>query len=316
MFEGITDMALVFFGGLLFVLSLVLPRAFKDSRANAHGIALLMRSAGVLLAVAGVIGSGVTIVPAGYRGVLLRFGAVQGVLGEGIHLIVPQVNSVELLEVRTQKEEAQSAAASKDLQTVTTTVAINFHLSEAGVGDLYKKVGRDYKTRIIDPVTQESLKGVTARYTAEELIRLREKVKAEVQTEITARLQPYYIVVEPSGVSITNFAFSDEFNKAIEQKQVAQQTAEKQRYVLQQAKLQAETAVTEARGKAEAARINGQALQAQGGSRVLAREWIEKWDGHLPAVNTGGGSGGGGLVLDVRSLMNEAGTAAAGDGTR
>jgi regulator of protease activity HflC (stomatin/prohibitin superfamily) len=301
-------MGLVFFGCVLFVLSFIIPRAYAGMDRKAGPWAALARTGGIALCIIGVLSAGVTIVPAGHRGVLLRFGAVQGVLGEGIHVIVPQVNTVELLEVRTQKEEAQSAAASKDLQTVSTTVAINFHLAEDGVDDLYRKVGREYKGRVIDPVAQESLKAVTARYTAEELIRLREKVKVEVQNDITNRLRPYNIVVEPSGVSITNFAFSDEFNKAIEQKQVAQQTAEKQRYVLQQAKLQAETAVTEARGKAEAARINAQALQAQGGSRVLAREWIEKWDGKLPTVS-GGGSSGGSMIIDVRDLMREGGNA-------
>ena len=213
-------------------------------------------------------------------------------LTEGIHVIAPQVNTVELIEVRTQKEEAQSAAASKDLQTVTANVAINYHVSAEGVGDLYKKVGRDYKSRIIDPATQESVKAVTARYTAEELVRLRDKVKSDLQTEVENRLRPYNIVVENSGVSITNFTFSEQFMQAIESKQVAQQTAEKQKYVLQQAKLQAETAITEAKGKAEAARVNAQALNAQGGSRVLAREWIEKWDGKLPTVAGGSGSGG------------------------
>ena len=294
-------MGLAFFGLVIIVISFVVAKSVTENRKSFAGGLLAARIFGALLIAVGGIGSGIAIVPAGYRGVLLRFGAVQGVLSEGIHLVVPEVNSVELLEVRTQKEEAQSAAASKDLQTVTTTVAINYHLSEDGVGDLYKKVGRDYRARIIDPVTQESLKGVTARYTAEELIRLREKVKAEVQQEITARLTPYNIVVEPSGVSITNFAFSEEFNRAIEQKQVAQQTAEKQRYVLQQAELQAQTAVTEAKGKAEAARINAQALQAQGGSRVLAREWIDKWDGKLPTV--AGGANGGGMIVDLRDLM-------------
>jgi len=294
-------LGLAFFGLVIIVISFVVAKSVTENRKSFAGGLLAARIFGALLIAVGGIGSGIAIVPAGYRGVLLRFGAVQGVLSEGIHLVVPEVNSVELLEVRTQKEEAQSAAASKDLQTVTTTVAINYHLSEDGVGDLYKKVGRDYRARIIDPVTQESLKGVTARYTAEELIRLREKVKAEVQQEITARLTPYNIVVEPSGVSITNFAFSEEFNRAIEQKQVAQQTAEKQRYVLQQAELQAQTAVTEAKGKAEAARINAQALQAQGGSRVLAREWIDKWDGKLPTV--AGGANGGGMIVDLRDLM-------------
>ncbi len=304
-------MGFVVLGVALFVTAAVLSQTYKsgDGRAKIGLYANLARVAGVFLVIGGVIGSGVTIVPAGYRGVLLRFGAVQGVLNEGIHVIVPQANTVELLEVRTQKEEAQSAAASKDLQIVTTNVAINFHLSEDGVGDLYKRVGRDYKTRIIDPITQESLKAVTARYTAEELIRMREKVKTEVQNDITNRLRPYYIIVETSGVSITNFAFSDEFNKAIEQKQIAQQTAEKQKYVLQQAKLQADTAITEAKGKAEAARINGNALQAQGGSRVLAREWIDKWDGKLPVV--GGGQNNGGMIVDLRDLMQTGGSQSA-----
>jgi regulator of protease activity HflC (stomatin/prohibitin superfamily) len=301
-------MGLVFFGCVLLVLSFILPKAFAETSKKVGPAAILSRALAVLLIVGGVLSAGVTIVPAGYRGVLLRFGAVQGVLGEGIHLIVPQVNTVELVEVRTQKEETQSAAASKDLQIVTTTVAINYHVDPDGVDNLYQKVGTEFRKRIIDPVTQESLKAVTARYTAEELIRLRDKVKTEVQNDMSTRLAPYNIVVEPSGVSITNFAFSEDFNRAIEQKQVAQQTAEKQRYVLQQAKLQAETAITEAKGKAEAARINAQALQAQGGSRVLAREWIEKWDGKLPTVN--GGSGG--MVIDVRELMRESEKSAQG----
>ncbi|HVK01888.1 MAG TPA: prohibitin family protein [Armatimonadaceae bacterium] len=301
-------MGLVFLGVVLFALSFVLPKAFAESRRNVGGAAMLARFVAILMVVGGMLGTAVTIVPTGHRGVLLRFGAVQGVLGEGIHLIVPQVNTVELIEVRTQKEEAQSQAASKDLQTVSTNVAINYHVDEDGVDDLFQKVGNEYRKRIIDPITQESLKAVTARYTAEELIRLREKVKMEVQNDITNRLRPYNIVVEPNGVSITNFAFSEEFNKAIEQKQVAQQTAEKQRYVLQQAKLQAETAVSEAKGKAEAARINAQALQAQGGSRVLAREWIEKWDGKLPTVNGGTGS----TIIDIRELMREGQSSAQG----
>ncbi|MBC8143607.1 MAG: prohibitin family protein [Armatimonadetes bacterium] len=296
-------MGLVFFGVLLFVASLFIPR--NVGTQNMTGLAWGARVLGVLIAVGGVIGSGVTIVPAGYRGVLLRFGAVSGILSEGIHVIAPTVNTVELVEVRTQKEEATSAAASKDLQTVTATVAINYHVSAEGVGDLFKKVGTDFKKRIIDPATQESVKAVTARYTAEELVRLRDKVKADLYTEVTTRLQPYNIVVEPNGVSITDFTFSEQFIQAIEQKQVAQQTAEKQKYVLQQAKLQADTAVTEAKGKAEAARINGQALNANGGSRVLAREWIDKWDGKLPTVSGGSGSG---MIIDVRELMNSGNT--------
>jgi regulator of protease activity HflC (stomatin/prohibitin superfamily) len=240
------------------------------------------------------------MVPAGHRAVLMRFGAVTGELSEGIHLIMPFINSTEVIEVRTQKEESQASAASKDLQTVTTILALNFHVEPSKVDDLYRDVGRDYVSRIIDPAVQESLKVVTARYTAEELVRVRAQVKDAVEQEITERLTAYNIIVEPNGLSIVNFDFSPEFNRAIEEKQVAQQQAEKQRYVLQPAELERQTQVTRAKGAAEAARLTAAALQAQGGGLVIAREWIEKWNGQVPSVSAGAGQN---VILDVSSLM-------------
>ena len=260
------------------------------------------RIVAMLMIVGGLMSASIVIVPAGYRGVLLQFGAVRGTMSEGIHLILPYVNDVEQMEVRTQKEGSQATAASKDLQIVTTSLALNFHIDPSKVGYLFKSIGIDYKSRIIDPAVQESIKMVTARYTAEELIKNRAAVKAEVEMDITKRLSAYDIVVEPAGLSITNFNFSDEFNAAIEAKQVAQQDAEKQKYVLQMAELQRQTEITKARGASEAARLNAQALQAQGGSKVLAREWIEKWDGHVPTVS----SSGNGVIIDINSLLKNA----------
>jgi regulator of protease activity HflC (stomatin/prohibitin superfamily) len=294
-------MGLAILGILLFIGSVVLGKLPAGKTAARSGMtATLLRIGSIILVLAGTLSSGVTIVPAGYRGVLLRFGAVTSVLGEGIHFVVPGANQVVLLEVRTQKEVSQSTAASKDLQVVTANIALNFHINKEQAATLFQNVGTEYRARIIDPVVQESLKVVTARYTAEELIRLRDKVKNEVEKEITQRLAVYNITVEPMGVSITNFDFSEEFNKAIEQKQVAQQMAEKQKYVLQQAQLEAQTSITKAKGVAESGRINAQALQVQGGRLVLAREWIDKWDGKLPTVQ--GGSGGG-MILDLRDVM-------------
>jgi regulator of protease activity HflC (stomatin/prohibitin superfamily) len=258
-----------------------------------------MRISAVLLILIGSTGSAIVLVPAGYRGVLLQFGAVKGVLTEGIHLVMPGINTVEQLEVRTQKEQAEASAASRDLQTVQCTVALNYHVEPTGVGHLYQTVGSEYRFRVIDPAVHESLKVVTARYTAEDLIRLRDKVKAEVHTELVNRLRDYHVVVEANGVSLTNFTFSQEFNSAIEQKQVAQQMAEKQKYILDQAKLEATTAITRARGLAESAKINAEALQTQGGKLVLAKDWIEKWDGHLPTVQSGSG-----MIIDVRELID------------
>ncbi len=289
---------------LLFVAFLLVGLASRGpAGASAARIGWVAFALGLVLLVGGALIGSAVIVPAGFRGVLLRFSAVEGGLDEGFHLIVPFINRVELMEVRTQKEESQATAASRDLQIVTTSLALNFRVDPAGVGDLFRDVGVDYKARIIDPAVQESLKMVTANYTAEELIKSRAKVKAEVEHDITARLAAYHLLVEPSGLSITNFAFSDEFNRAIEAKQVAQQQAEQQRYVLQKAELEKQTAITIAEGKSEAAKLNAEALKVAGGSLVISREWIEKWDGRLPSVY----GGGQGMIIDLGSLMKESG---------
>lgn len=306
--EFAKQMGIVFLGLVLFVLSFVVGAASKQMPGqNFGGLAWIARIIGILMVVGGVMWAMVVQIPAGYRGVLLRFGAVQGQLSEGIHLIVPGINSYVPMEVRTQKEESQATAASRDLQVVTTSLALNFRVDPEHVSDLYRNVGTDYKSRVIDPTVQESVKVVTARYAAEELIRKRAQVKSEVEEEISKRLRAFNIVVDPTGLSITNFDFSPEFNKAIEQKQVAQQEAEKQRYVLQQALLEQQTQVARAEGSAKAARLNAGALQVQGGAMLIAREWIEKWDGKLPSVSTsGGGSGGGGFIIDLNSLLKAA----------
>ncbi|CAN5645322.1 hypothetical protein BH11ARM2_BH11ARM2_11400 [soil metagenome] len=294
-------MTLVVIGVILFIVSFGVSFAAKQpgSPKGAGGLPWVLRIAAIGLVVVGAFGAAVVQIPAGYRGVLLKFGAVQGVLNEGIQTVIPGVNDVVLMEVRTQKEESQATAASKDLQTVTTSLALNFRVDPTKVGDLYKTVGESYKTRVIDPAVQESIKVVTAQYTAEELIKYRAQVKQKVEEEITGRLAAYDLIVEPSGLSITNFAFGDEFNKAIEAKQVAQQESEKQRYVLAQAELQRQTDVARAKGRSESAKLNAEAFKVQGGTLVIAHEWIEKWDGKLPQV----ASGSAGNILDLRDLM-------------
>lgn len=295
-------MGLVVIGVILFLVSFGVQLVAKkagDGKGSA-GAAWVLRIVGLAMVLFGSFSSTVVLVPAGYRGILLRFGAVKGVLSEGIHTVVPGSDSVVLMEVRTQKEESQATAASRDLQTVTTSLALNFRVDPAQVGELYKQVGDGYKARIIDPAVQESIKVVTAQYTAEELIKYRAQVKAKVEEEIKKRLAAYNLLVEPSGLSITNFAFSEEFNRAIEAKQVAQQESEKQKYVLAQAELQRQTEVARAKGRSESAKLNAEALKVQGGNLVIAHEWIEKWDGKLPMVSS---SGSGGMIIDLKDLM-------------
>lgn len=297
-------MGLVVFGLIIFVLSFVLGGLHKQTSDsfNLRPSAWFARVVGLLMVAGGILWGTVTIVPAGYRGVLLRFGAVAGQLPEGINFVIPGVNQVQLVDVRTQKEESEASAASKDLQVVTTRLALNFRVDPEQVGTLYKTVGSAYKSILIEPAVQESLKVVTAGYTAEELIRSRATAKSAVQEEITKRLANYHILVEPGGLSITNFDFSAEFNKAIEAKQVAQQQAEQQKYVLQRAELEKETAIKQAEGLAQAAKLNAAALQVQGGELVIAREWIDKWDGKLPSVY--GTTGNGGMMFDLSKVVS------------
>lgn len=294
----------VFLGFIIIVLSFMLSGLNKQTSdsVNLKPMAWAARMLGAFMIVGGILWSGVVQVPAGYEGVRLRFGALDGTMNPGIHLIVPGVHRVELMETRTQKEESQATAASRDLQIVTTTLALNFRLAPGKVDEVYGSVGLLYKQRVIDPTVQESLKVVTARYTAEELIRSRAQVKTEVESEIIRRLGSYNIIVDPSGLSIVNFDFSPEFNKAIEAKQVAQQEAEKQKYVLQQAELQKQTEVARAKGTAEAAKLNAEALKVNGGGLVIAREWIEKWDGKLPSVASGNNQ----FMIDLNSILRDA----------
>ncbi len=296
-------MGLVFFGILVFAISFVVAGLNRQTgeHINLRPFAWTTRVIGIMLVVAGVLSASVMIVPAGYRGVKLKFGAVAGVMKEGINFLVPGVNSAVLMEVRTQKEESSASAASKDLQVVSTSLALNFRVDAEQVTDLYKTVGTEYKSRIIDPAVQESLKVITAKYTAEELIRSRAEAKAGVQEEITKRLMAYHIIVEPSGLSITNFDFSAEFNKAIEAKQVAQQEAEKQKYILQRAELEKQTLIAQAEGQAQAAKLNAAALQVSGGELVVMREWIDKWDGKLPSVASGAANG---MMFDLSKLVS------------
>lgn len=298
---------LSFLGFVFIAASFFLPKPAP----NAPRFGPLLGLVGLLCIVVGVFGATFITIPAGNRGVLLQFNAVQGVLSDGPHFITPFIQSVEVVEVRTQKETADAAAASKDLQMVQTKVAINFHIDPSGVGKLFQSVGRDFATRIIDPATQETVKAVVANYTAEELINRRSEVKTQIDSALGDRLKAYNIIVEQGGVSLTNFEFSAEFNKAIEQKQVAQQSAEQQKYVLQKAKLEADTAIATAKGRAEAAQLEAAALNAQGGGKVLAKAWIEKWDGHLPTVASGGG-----MIIDLKSLLNQKDSGTASPGRR
>ena len=155
-------------GIVIFVLSFVLKGLNRQTpeHINFGATAWTARVIGLIMAVVGVIAASIVIVPAGHRAVWLRFGAAIGSLEEGIHLVVPMTDATVLMEVRTLKEESKATAASRDLQTVTTSLALNFHIDPLRIAQIYRNVGTEYTSRIIDPAVQESIKTVTAKYTA------------------------------------------------------------------------------------------------------------------------------------------------------
>lgn len=224
------------------------------------------------------------IVNAGERGVLMQFGKVQDqILGEGIHFIIPVVNTVKKLSVQVQKQEISAEASSKDLQDVFTDVALNWHIVPEEANVIYQQIGDENKVvdRIINPAVEEVLKAVMAQYTAEEIITKREKVKAGVDESLTMRLADYHVAVD--DISLVHVHFSESFSNAVEAKQIAEQEAKRAGYVALKALKEAEAKIYLAKGEAEAQRLVRETLNAE----VLAKQAIEKWNGNLPLIMDG-----------------------------
>ena len=255
----------------------------------------------IILIIIGVVATAsVKIVDSGHRGVLLHWNAVDLAnppLAEGLHFVVPFQDDVVNIEVRTLKYASEARSASKDLQTVETTVTVNYHPDKEGVHRLYKNLGLDYENRVIQPAIEETVKQVTANYNAEELITKRPLVKADIEFSIRERLTQFDVVTEV--ISITDFEFSALFASAIESKVEAEQKALKAENDLKRIEVEARqreanaiglanSNIAEAKGEAEAISIINQAL-AENPNYL---EWLktQAWDGKLPLVVGEGGT--------------------------
>lgn len=216
----------------------------------------------------------ITVVGTGKVGVVTRFGKVTGrEIPEGISLKAPwPINRVHDYDVKIQKEEAKAAAASKDLQDVNSTLVVNYEVDANRVSEIHQNIGTNYQEKLIDPALQEGFKSSSAKFTASQLITDRSAVKEAALNVLRARLEEFGIRVV--DLSIVNFSFSDEFTKAIEAKQVAQQEAERANFDLRRALLDAKS----------------QRAQRQTLSPLLLQKWaIERWNGQMPTY-VGGGS--------------------------
>lgn len=215
-------------------------------------------------------------------GVITRFGTVNRVAGSGIALKLPwPIERLNKMDTSIQKEQQESNAATKDLQDVRATLALNYALDDATAVNIYKTIGSDYKERIIIPAVQESFKAASAQYTAQELVTERPKVKAAAYEVIKQRLGQYSIRVV--DLNVVNFTFSPEYAAAIEAVQVANQNVAKARQELETTKVEAEKSIQAAQGQAEAQRLQQQTLTPE----LLQKYAIDKWDGKLPTTNAG-----------------------------
>jgi regulator of protease activity HflC (stomatin/prohibitin superfamily) len=263
-------------------------------------------------------------VNAGDRAILFTWGAPAGTYEPGLHFKIPIAQSVEYMSVQTQKYTSEEGAASKDLQVVTTQIAVNYNVDPENVMFVYTNLRKDYENRVIGPSIQESVKAATAQFTAEQLITQREVVKTKIDQILAERLSQYHILI--TSVSITDFDFSPSFNAAIEAKVTQQQKALEAENKLKEVEAQAQQQVIQANAKKDAdiaqatglaraqvlqaeANANATLTNAQAQSRAnklladaqayqidlinqkisqspmyVKWAWIQAWDGKLPAT--------------------------------
>lgn len=232
----------------------------------------------------------IVIIGAGERGVVFSnvSGVKDQVLGEGTHFRTPFVESVKKFDVRVQKNEVTAPAASKDLQTVTTKVVVNYHLDAGKVNKIYQAFPDETAIvdRVIVPNTSEIVKAATAQYTAEQLLTRRAELKTKIDEGLTARLKAYNVILD--DVSIVDLDFSPEFNKAIEAKATAQQNALKAEQDLVRIKTEAEQRIAQAEAEATAIRIQTEALNQN--QNLIELEKAKRWNGVLPHTVLGSGT--------------------------
>ncbi|MFN4266065.1 MAG: prohibitin family protein [Aquabacterium sp.] len=234
----------------------------------------------------------IVIISAGERGVMTTFGKPdEQVFEPGIHFRIPLAQTMHLMDVRIQKGEGEGDAASKDLQSVHTRIAINYHLNPTQVVNVFKGIGPSTDIaadRIIIPAAQEAVKAVTARFTAEELISRRTEVRDAIGALLREKMQRHGLVLDE--FAIVNFAFSRSFSEAIEAKVKAEQEKLKAERDLQRIEVEAKQKVASAKAEADALALQRQQVTAellQLRKIENERDAIRKWDGKLPQV-TGG----------------------------
>lgn len=230
----------------------------------------------------------VVFVKTGEIGVVTRFGAVQDkVMQAGINFKIPFIQGVKKINCKTQELTTENNSATKDLQDISMSISINYCVNVDKAPELYKTVGQDYKDIILIPILADTVKSASAEYTAEETITKRAEMSNKIYEKLNTRLNDQGITV--TNVNIINLNFSDTYNQAIEEKNVALQRTLKAQQELETTKIEAEKKVAEAEGTANANRILNESLSKENlEKQKLENEAkaIEKWNGQLPTTAT------------------------------
>ena len=298
---------------ILLLAGVVAHAALKGKGKKA--LASLALAAAVVLCLGAVALSCVQTVPTGHTGVVTTFGRVENTtLDSGVHFVLPWQNVVKM-DNRVQKNTVDMPCFSSDIQEVNLTYTINYQIKKSDAQNIYRTIGVDYYQTVIQPCITESVKVVTARYTAEQLVGKRDELASAIEADLTDKLLRYNI--EVVSTSIENMDFTDAFTDAVEAKQVAQQNKLR-------AETEAEQKVVEAKAAAEVRKVNADAAayellakaeaEAEANRKIsesltqalINYTYAQTWDGKLPAVMTGSEGSSMIPVLDVNQLLPNA----------
>jgi regulator of protease activity HflC (stomatin/prohibitin superfamily) len=246
--------------------------------------------AGVALFVIAIIFESFTVVPAGYHGVQITMGTVNPTpLTNGVHFVNP-ISSVRNVNIQMQRATYEGASAgTKDMQQVHTDITANYRLSGDKVAVIYKDFGLNVVDKVLGPSLNEAFKSVTGHYTSEELITKRDQVSEEILQRVKGKVSQFDISID--SISLVNFAFNAEYQKAVEAKVIATQQKQKAEQDLERIKVEAASRIAQAEGEAKAIAIQAQAIQSNGGQQYVQLQWIDKWDGKMPNTVVNGSQG-------------------------
>ncbi|KAK3365669.1 band 7 family-domain-containing protein [Lasiosphaeria ovina] len=238
----------------------------------AAGLGFLYKAAVPAAVLGGLLQSSIYDVKGGSRAVIFDrvSGVKEKVVNEGTHFLVPWLQKAIVFDVRTKPRNIPTTTGSKDLQMVSLTLRVLHRPDVQALPKIYQQLGQDYDERVLPSIGNEVLKSIVAQFDAAELITQREAVSNRIRTDLMKRAREFNIMLE--DVSITHMTFGKEFTKAVEQKQIAQQDAERARFIVERAEQERQANVIRAEGEAESAETISRAIAKAGDGLIQIRK--------------------------------------------